>query len=195
MSNVWQPVDCSSPGSSQEYWSGLPFPPPGDLPNAVIERMSLASPVLAGRFFYHCATWEAPDTVVILAYSFVLQHYCKIRYNQVLCWPSRMQRWITIILALTNFPWRCGEEHMIYRCYDRGVKTPATIEEKGGTNSTEVWVNRAFKNKRFFLDWWGMSLSAQTPGTNICHRLDGFNNKHCNWALIVYKVFWIYTFI
>ena len=39
---------------------------------------------------------------------------------------------------------------MIYRCYDRGVKTPATIEEKGGTNSTEVWVNRAFKNKRFF---------------------------------------------
>ena len=32
----------------QEYWSGLPFPPPGDLPYPGIEPMS---PALAGRFF------------------------------------------------------------------------------------------------------------------------------------------------
>ena len=32
-------------------WSGLPFPPPGDLPNPGIEPMSLASPTLACRFF------------------------------------------------------------------------------------------------------------------------------------------------
>ena len=32
----------------QEYWSGLPFPSPGDLPDPGIEPMSLA---LAGRFF------------------------------------------------------------------------------------------------------------------------------------------------
>ena len=32
----------------QEYWSGLPFPPPGDLPNPGIESTSLT---LAGRFF------------------------------------------------------------------------------------------------------------------------------------------------
>ena len=37
--------------SRQEYWSGLPFPLPGDLPDAGIEPVSLASPVLAGRFF------------------------------------------------------------------------------------------------------------------------------------------------
>ena len=35
----------------QEYWSGLPFPPPGGLPNPGIEPVSLVSPVLAGRFF------------------------------------------------------------------------------------------------------------------------------------------------
>ena len=35
----------------QEYWSGLPFPSPGDLPNPGIEPRSPASPVLAGRFF------------------------------------------------------------------------------------------------------------------------------------------------
>ena len=44
-----RPMDCSPPGSSvhgisqQEYWSGLPFPPPGDLPNPGIEP---GSPVL-----------------------------------------------------------------------------------------------------------------------------------------------------
>ena len=35
----------------QEYWSGLPFPTPGDLPDPGIEPVSLASPVLAGGFF------------------------------------------------------------------------------------------------------------------------------------------------
>ena len=35
----------------QEYWSGLLFPPPGDLPNPVIKPSSLTSPTLAGRFF------------------------------------------------------------------------------------------------------------------------------------------------
>ena len=32
----------------QEYWSGLPFPPPGDLPDPGIEPTSLISSVLAG---------------------------------------------------------------------------------------------------------------------------------------------------
>ena len=46
------PMDCSLPGSSvhgilqEEYWSGLPFPLPGDLPNPGIELKSLASPAL-----------------------------------------------------------------------------------------------------------------------------------------------------
>ena len=35
----------------KEYWSGLPFPTPGDLSNSGIEPASLASPALAGRFF------------------------------------------------------------------------------------------------------------------------------------------------
>ena len=37
--------------SWQEYWSGLPFPPPGDLPNPGAEPVSLAPPVLADGFF------------------------------------------------------------------------------------------------------------------------------------------------
>ena len=37
--------------SRQEYWSGLPFPPPGDLPYPGIKPTSLVSLALAGRFF------------------------------------------------------------------------------------------------------------------------------------------------
>ena len=43
----------------QEYWSGLPFPPPGDLPDPGIEPSSLMSTVLAGGFFTISTTWKA----------------------------------------------------------------------------------------------------------------------------------------
>ena len=36
--------------SKQEYWSGLPYPTPGDLPDPGVKSTSLASPALAGRF-------------------------------------------------------------------------------------------------------------------------------------------------
>ena len=45
--------------SRHEYWSGLPFPPPGDLPNPEIKPTSFTSPALAGGFFTTSATWEA----------------------------------------------------------------------------------------------------------------------------------------
>ena len=66
------PIDCSPPGSSvdgivcEEYWSGLPFPSPGDLPNLGIKPTSLASPALAGRFF----TTEPPEKPLIHLYVF-----------------------------------------------------------------------------------------------------------------------------
>ena len=45
--------------SRQEYWSGLPVPPPGDLPDAGIEPETLkTSPALAVGFFTTSITWE-----------------------------------------------------------------------------------------------------------------------------------------
>ena len=56
-------IACQAPlsigFSRQEYWSGLPCPPPGDFPNPGIEPVSLMSPALAGRSFITSATWEA----------------------------------------------------------------------------------------------------------------------------------------
>ena len=61
---------CQAPLSMgfprQEYWSGLPFPPPGDLPDPGIEPVTLVSPALAGGFLTISATWKrplSPDTV------------------------------------------------------------------------------------------------------------------------------------
>ena len=59
------PMDCSLPDSSvmgfsrQEYWSGLPFPSPGDLPDRGLKLTSLMSPASAGRFFTTSDTGEA----------------------------------------------------------------------------------------------------------------------------------------
>ena len=51
------PMDWGPPGSSvkrfssQEYWSELPFPTPGDIPDPESEPESPVSPALAGGFF------------------------------------------------------------------------------------------------------------------------------------------------
>ena len=59
---VYNPMNCSPPVSSlsmgfsrQEYWSGLPFPSPGDLPKPGIEPRS---PVLSS--FSFASFWSLP---------------------------------------------------------------------------------------------------------------------------------------
>ena len=60
-------VACQSPlsleFSRQEYWSGLPFPIPGDLPDPGIKSMS---PALAGGFFTTEPPGKAKDFVAIV---------------------------------------------------------------------------------------------------------------------------------
>ena len=52
--------------SRQEYWSGLPCPPPGDLPNPGIKLESLMSPALAGGFICHSRHLGRPAQVHFL---------------------------------------------------------------------------------------------------------------------------------
>ena len=58
-------ITCQAPQSMgfprEEYWSGLPCPPPGDLPDSGVEPAYLMSPALAGGFFTTSTTWEAPE--------------------------------------------------------------------------------------------------------------------------------------
>ena len=64
------PMDCNPPGPSvlgilqARILGGLSCPPPGDLPNARMEPVSLTSPALAGGFFTTSRTWAAPSLPV-----------------------------------------------------------------------------------------------------------------------------------
>ena len=48
----------------KEYWSGLPFPTPGDLPHPGIKPKSPVAPALAGSFFTTEASWG--DTTMFI---------------------------------------------------------------------------------------------------------------------------------
>ena len=54
-------VPLSMGFSRQKYWSGFPFPSPGDLPNPGTKPRSLTSPALAGEFFMTSATWKSAE--------------------------------------------------------------------------------------------------------------------------------------
>ena len=77
--------------SRQEYWSGLPFPSPGDLPDPGIEPPSLISSALAGSFFTTGATWEAlHERHWFVIFSLVLQRLYE-GFVLRLCHPAPWQ--------------------------------------------------------------------------------------------------------
>ena len=78
----------------QEYWSGLPFPPPGDGSSPGIEPESPVSPPLAGGFITASATWEA------LLYSNMFTNRIDASSEGESTWSLKLfnSRWI--------LPWR-----------------------------------------------------------------------------------------
>ena len=62
----------------QGYWSGLPFPTPGELPDPGIEPESPVSPALAGGFLTASTTLEAPHLYLIYAryITYVMYNTC-----------------------------------------------------------------------------------------------------------------------
>ena len=62
----------------QEYWSGLPCPPPRDLPNPSLEPMSFMSPALAGWFFTTSTTWEVPYPIDVCVCVCVLSCFSHV---------------------------------------------------------------------------------------------------------------------
>ena len=99
----------------QEYWSGLPFPSPGDLCNPGIKRLSLTSPALAGGFFPTSTTWEPIlDFIAENEYNYTLFYKCsqssKVFYNliqKVESQRSAFALWATNVVPAITFlsPW------------------------------------------------------------------------------------------
>ena len=76
----------------QEYWSGLPCPPPGDLSNPEIKPASLVSPALAGGCFTTSATWEAPwgtdgRVKITTAHVILIIPFLLDLMENIHCWP------------------------------------------------------------------------------------------------------------
>ena len=65
-------VPQSMKSSRQEYWSGLPCPPPGDLANPGTEPTSLVSLALAGRVFTTALPGKLPQHL--------LRKYCHLHF-------------------------------------------------------------------------------------------------------------------
>ena len=76
-------VPLSMGFSRQEYWSGLPFPSPGDLPHPGIKPISLMSPALAGKFFTTSTTWEAFNNLTIFCFYFFLLYIIVILFSHL----------------------------------------------------------------------------------------------------------------
>ena len=73
--NSWtvaQQAPLSMGFSRKEYWSGLPCPSSGHLPDPRIELTSLTSPASLNGFFTISATWEAPSCCANLGKGFTL---------------------------------------------------------------------------------------------------------------------------
>ena len=64
------------------YWSGLPFPPPGDLLDPEIKPLGF--PALAGRFFTSSATQEAHMTNIALQLVSLGQHGQRMQSCEIL---------------------------------------------------------------------------------------------------------------
>ena len=89
-------VTCQAPlsmgFSRQEYWSGLPLSPPGDLSNPGIKPAAPISPALARGFFTTSVTWESQNTSenpsYILEPFLRIQQFIILQSTSVLPWWS-----------------------------------------------------------------------------------------------------------
>ena len=89
--------------SRREYWSGLPYPPPGDLPGPGTKPASLTSPALAGGFFTTSSTWEALHLDFTLPRASKPSNYI---HAVSLGFPDILQSWLLIphaLLAIDSF--------------------------------------------------------------------------------------------
>ena len=72
--------------SRQEYWSGLPSPPPGNLPDPGIEPASLTSLALAGEFLMASTTCESPTGIILQKISLLFTANLLRRVPLVMSW-------------------------------------------------------------------------------------------------------------
>ena len=85
--------------SRQEYWSGLPCPPSGDLSDS---RIKPTFPVLVGRFFTTSANWEAQN-ILLWWLNDIPQGYYVLTPGIYKCYCNGKRIFIAIVFQLKFF--------------------------------------------------------------------------------------------
>ena len=107
--------------SRREYWSGVPFPPPGHLPNPGVEAVSFIS--CTGRQILHpSATWETTAHLTVLKNPRALKNYTETTLP--LLYKRSNKAWMTAHLFITWFT-ECFNP--IVENYCPGKKIPLKI--------------------------------------------------------------------
>ena len=103
----------------QEYWSGLPFPSPGDLPDPGIKP---TSPALTGRFF----TTEPPGKPVYMA---IINARCpwSVQSTLSLTTITKSLTWDKIVLEIMCSD-SCPEHKVWFPNLSRGHQEPRAVE-------------------------------------------------------------------
>ena len=103
----------------QEHWNGLPFPPPGDLPDPGMEPESPASPALAGGF----STTELPGKPERLnrnAINMRFPRWCLC--TEPGCQCRRQEMWVRGMNSIPGWGRALGEGHgnpLQYSCLEK----------------------------------------------------------------------------
>ena len=108
----------------QEYWSGLPFLSPGDLPNPGIEPASPVSPALAGRL-YHLGS---PNPSHVTSVWSPQRGLCDKPKNQVflqanLHGPNSLAQCFTALTEICNHQFLCS----LFYCPSRGARWQSRV--------------------------------------------------------------------
>ena len=130
--------------SRQEYWSGLPCPPPGDLPNPGIEPESPVSPALAGRFFTTSVTGEAQYT-----HTHTYSRCCSVTQScPTLCNPTDCSMPVFPVLqhlpelARTHTHWVSDAIQPSLICYPLLLLPSTFLSIRGFSNESALCINR-----------------------------------------------------
>ena len=90
-------VPLSMGFSGQEYWSGLPCPSPGDLPDPGMEPTSLGSPALAGGFFTTNTTYDYESEVAQSCLTLCDPMDCSLQGSSIHgIFQARILEWVAI---------------------------------------------------------------------------------------------------
>ena len=132
MSNSLWPLDCSPPAplsmgfSMQEYWSGLPCPPPADPLDSGIKPMSLVSPAMQ-ETCVSSLDWEDPlEKDMLLQYTSLEN-------------PIDREAWQATVHGVSKSWTRLNDEQFISRCYHNRVFDGLIICWKRKSLNTYSW--------------------------------------------------------